>query len=180
MQIFHPLATIKGGLCGRVANALEQRFGLNRRSCAQQFGKQTRLIEAALSFSGRMQRDRDNKVEPTIANPGIVQGCAQPTSHEMTQINLATVLKIVNDPADDPPTAIGGDGRVEMNCAMSAVGATKRPDNSALERLRAFLAKRGTDANSFRSALIAEMLTGSNVRRADYADRWIKERCDCT
>src|SRR5438034_2414141 len=96
----------------------------------------------------------------------------------MTQIDLTPVLKVMNDVADDPATAICGNSGIEMNRAMGAVCAGKRVRNRALERFGAFLAKRRNNAHDLCFALITEILAGSNICSTNRADRWIEKRYD--
>jgi len=127
-----------------------------------------------------MQWHRHNYVETPLAEPLIIQRSLEPARHEMAEINLAPVLKAVNDLANNPAAAVSGDGRVEMNGAMSAIRAGKRAGNSAFKWFGARLAKRRDNTDGFCVALIAEMLAGSNICPADCAHRGIKERCDCS
>src|SRR5260370_18201281 len=98
----------------------------------------------------------------------------------MTQINLKPVIKGVNDLAEGPTARVGGKGGVEMDCAMGAIGARKRACDCALKRLGTLLAERRDNAGSFCFALIAKILSGSDIRAADGANRGIEKRCDRT
>src|SRR5262249_4409590 len=100
-----------------------------------------------------MERYWNDDVESAITQSFIIQCRAQPVGNEMTQVNLAPVLESVNDLAHKSATAICRDSRVEVNGAMSAVGAGKRIGNSALEWLGALVAKRRDNANGFAFAL---------------------------
>src|SRR6266545_2139805 len=117
-----------------------------------------------------MQRHRDDKIEAATPQPCVVQRCAEPARHEMTQVNLATVLKVVNNLANNPATAVGGNGRIEVNGAMGAIGAGEFTGDRAFERFGAFLAKRRNNAYDLCFALITQILAGSNICSADHAD----------
>jgi len=117
-----------------------------------------------------MQRHRDDKVEPAITQPFVVQRSAEPARHGLTQMNLATVLKVVNNLANNPATAIGGNGCVEVNGAMGAIRASEFTGNRAFEWLGAFLAKWRNNPDDLCFALITEMLAGSNICATDCAD----------
>src|SRR4030095_6438522 len=127
-----------------------------------------------------MQRHRDDKGEPAITQPFVVQRSTEPARHGLTQVNLATVLKVVNNLANNPATAIGRNGRVEVNGAMGAIGAREFTGYGAFKRLGAFLTKWRNNTDDFCFALITEMLAGSNICATDCANRWIEQRCDCT
>src|SRR5437868_15142333 len=100
----------------------------------------------------------------------------QPTRYKITKLNLAPVLKFMNDLANNTATTVCGDGRVEVDPAVGAVGAGKYSSNSALERFGAFLAKWRDNTDSFCFALIAEILAGSNASPADCANRRVEKR----
>src|SRR4029453_35297 len=90
------------------------------------------------------------------------------------------VLKVVNNLANNPATAIGRNGRVEVNGAMGAIGASELTGNRAFEWLGAFLAKWCNNPDDLCFALITEMLAASNICATDCADWRIEKRCDRT
>src|SRR5207249_10947165 len=98
----------------------------------------------------------------------------------MTQVNLTPVLKGVNDLADDPATAIGGDGRIEINGAVGTVGACKRARDCAFKWFGALLAKRRDHAAGLCFTLIAKKLTGTDICAADGANRSKETGCERT
>src|SRR5205807_9975134 len=99
----------------------------------------------------------------------------QPTRYKITKLNLAPVFKFVNDLANNTATTVYGDGRVEVNPAVGAVGARKYSSDSALERFGAFLTKRCDDADSFCFALIAEIIASSTASAANCTEMWIEK-----
>jgi|SRR6516225_11431733 len=155
MQIFHALGPIKRGLSGRVPSAFKQRFNRNRGLRAQQFCQQASLVKSAFPLPGRMKGHRHDYIEVALAKSLIVQRRVEPTRYKMTQINLATILKFVDDLANDTATAVCGHGCVEVNRAMGTVRTDKSVDDRTLERFRAFLTKWRDDAGGFCFALIA-------------------------
>jgi hypothetical protein len=86
----------------------------------------------------------------------------------------------VNDLANNPATAVCGNGRVEVNCAMGAIGTGEFTGNRAFERFGTFLAKRRNNTDDLCFALITEILAPSNICSTDHADRWIEKRCNPT
>jgi hypothetical protein len=86
----------------------------------------------------------------------------------------------VNDLANNPATAVCGNGRGEVNYAMGAIGTGEFTDNRAFERFGAFLAKRRANADDLCFALITEILAPSNICSTDHADWWIEKRCNRT
>src|SRR4029450_4992737 len=127
-----------------------------------------------------MQGHRDDNVEPATTQSCVIQRRAEPARHGLTQINLMTVLKVVNDLANNPATAVCGNGRVEVNGAMGAIRAREFTGNRAFERFGTFLAKRRNNADDLCFALITEILGGSNICPTDHADWRIEKRCDRT
>src|SRR5207247_226220 len=119
---------------------------------------------------------RHHDMESMAAQPFIVQRSMQPTRYKMTQVNLASVFKFVNNLANDTATAVRGHGRLEVNCPMGAVGTCKWAFDGAVEWFRTFLAKWRADANGFCFALIAKILGSSNACPTDCADRRIEKR----
>src|SRR2546429_9450042 len=127
-----------------------------------------------------MQWHRDNNVESTAAEPFVIQSRIEPACHEMTQVNLTPVLKARTVLADDPRPPVGGNRRVEMDCAMGAIGARKRACDCALKWLGTLLAERRDNAGSFCFALMAKIFTGSDICAADGANRRLEKRYDRT
>src|SRR5256885_7170850 len=88
----------------------------------------------------------------------------------MAQIDLAAVSKIVNNLADDPATAIGGDRSVKMNCTMRAVRTRKLTDNCAFKRFGTSCTKRPNNTRGLFLASSAEIFARPDYRRADRTD----------
>jgi hypothetical protein len=124
-----------------------------------------------------MQWDGHDDVKFTPAKTFIVKRRIEPTRHEMSQMNLAPVLKIVNDLANDTAAAVCGHRCIKVNFAMGAVGASERRRYSALEGLGTLLAKWRNDTHGFCFALIAEMLAGLSFAGAESAYRRVQKRC---
>ena len=93
------------------------------------------------------------------------QRCAEPACHEMSQMNLTAVFKIVDDLANDTAAAVCGHRCIKVNCAMGAVGAGERAGNSAFEGLGALLAKWRNDTHGLCFALLAEIFASSTSCR---------------
>ena len=102
-----------------------------------------------------MKWHRNDYIEVALAKSFIVERRVEPTPYKMTQINLATVFKFVDDLANDTTTAVRGHGCVEVNRAMGTVGTGKGIGDRTLERFRAFLAKWRDNPDGFCFALIA-------------------------
>jgi hypothetical protein len=96
-----------------------------------------------------MQWDGHDYVELAPAKTFIFKRCAEPTCHEMSQVNLTPVLKIVNDLANDTAAAVRGHSCIKVNFAMRTVGACERGLNSAFEGLGTLLAKWRNDTHGF-------------------------------
>src|SRR6266516_1877892 len=176
MQIFHALGPIKRSLRSGVTNALKHRLGRNRRLCAQQRGKQARLIKSAFSLPSSVQWHRHHNGELASAKPFVIQRSMKPARYEVTQVNLPSVFKFMDDLANDPTTAVCRHRCVEVNRAMGAVGTGKLAGDGAFEGLGAFLAKWRDDADGLRFAPIAEILASSHVSPADCANWRVKKR----
>src|SRR5438067_12564606 len=97
----------------------------------------------------------------------------------MAQIDLAAVFKIVNNLADDPATAIGGDRSVKMNCTMRAVRTRKLTDNCAFKRFGTSCTKRPNNTRGLFLASSAEIFARPDYRRADRTDWRVQERNEC-
>jgi len=123
-----------------------------------------------------MQWDGHDYVKLTSAKTFIVKRCPKPTCHQVPQVNLTPVLKIVNDLANDTAAAVRSHRCIKVNFAMGAVGACESCPNSAFEGLGAFLAKWRDDADGLCFAPIAEILAGSNAFSADGANWRVKKR----
>jgi hypothetical protein len=176
MQISHSLRAVKRGLGSGVPNALQQGLAWNRNPRAEQFGKQARLIESAFPLASWMQRYGHNYVKMPPAKTFIIKRRAKPTRHKMSQMNLAAVLKIVNDLADDTATAVRSHCCIKVNGPMSAVRACERSPNGTFERLGALLTKRRNDPYRPCFALLAEMFARSSLSAAKRAYGWVKKR----
>jgi hypothetical protein len=94
----------------------------------------------------------------------------------MSQVNLASIFKLVNDLSDDAAPAVCGHRCVEINRPMRTVGAGKRDRDRALERFGAFLAKWRDDADGLCVAFIAQIFTSPNAFPADCANRRVEKR----
>jgi hypothetical protein len=132
------------------------------------------LVEATLSFSCRVQRNRHNEIESASRQPRILDSLGKPASKDVTKMNLPPVLKIVHDFPDDTATPIGGDRRVEVQDAIVTIRASERLRNRTGKRLRAFRAERRQNfACRFRAtraerlALIDGSGTRGTVRRIE-------------
>ena len=95
----------------------------------------------------------------------------------MSQVNLAPVLKVVNDLADDAATVVRSNRGVEVDCAMSTISACERARDSTFEWLGALLTKRRNDAQGLCFAPRTEIFADSSVAAADRAYRRVKKRC---
>src|SRR6266853_6803888 len=102
-----------------------------------------------------MQRHWNNNVESAAAQPRIVKSGGEPARHQMTEMDLVPVLKVMDDLANDSATAIRRDSSVKMNRAMRAVRANKRAGNCAFEWFGAFPAKGLDDAHGLLLAFCA-------------------------
>src|SRR5260370_27585542 len=89
-----------------------------------------------------MKRNGNDRVETAFAESLIVERGDQPARDQMTKMDLAAVFKIKNDAANNAAAAVGRDGGIEMESAMSAVGAGKRASDSTVTPLRTFRTKR--------------------------------------
>src|SRR5260370_5334960 len=118
-----------------------------------------------------MQRHWNDNVKSMAAKPGMIEGRAEAACHQMAQIDLAAVFKIVNNLTDDPATAIGGSRSVKMNFAMGAVRTRKLTDNCAFKRFRASCTKRRNNARGLFLASSAEIFARPDYPRADCTDR---------
>src|SRR5438093_12567923 len=97
----------------------------------------------------------------------------------MTKMDLAPVLKVMDDLANDSATAIRRDRSVKMNRAMSAVRANKGAGNCAFERFRTFPAERRDDARGLCLTFFAQVVVRSDYRRTDRTDRRGEARRHC-
>src|SRR4029077_14118935 len=136
------------------------------------------LIEVAFSFASRMQRHWNDNVKTMAPKPGIIEGRAEPACHQMAQIHLAAVFKIVHNLANDPATAIGGERGGKMNCAMGAVRTRKLTGNCAFKRFGTSCTKRRNNTRGLFLATSAEIFAPPDYRRADRADRRVEKRYD--
>src|SRR5204862_6358339 len=92
----------------------------------------------------------------------------------MTKMDLAPVLKVMDDLANDSATAIRRDSSVKMNRAMSAVRANKGAGNCAFERFRTFPAERRDDARGLCLTFFAQVVVRSDHCGADRTDRRVE------
>jgi hypothetical protein len=124
-----------------------------------------------------MQWDGHDYVKYTPAKTFIVKRRVEPTRHEVSQVNLMPVLKIVNDLANDTAAAVCGHRSIKVNFAMGAVGTSERGRYSAFEGLGTLLAKGCNDTHGFCFALLAEILSGFSFAAAESAYRRVQKRC---
>jgi hypothetical protein len=123
-----------------------------------------------------MQWHRHDYVKLASSETLIVKRCPEPACHEVSQMNLTAVLKIMDDLSDDTAAAVRGDCCIKVNCAMSTVGACERGRNRAFEGLGALLTKRRNNAHSLSFALPAEIFAGSSLAAAERAYWRVKKR----
>jgi hypothetical protein len=107
------------------------------------------LIESAFPLASWMQWDGHDYFKLPPAKTFIVKRCAEPAGHEMSQVNLTAVLKIMDDLGDDTAATVRGHCCIKVNCAMGAVGTCERGRNRAIEGLGTLLAKRRNDTHGF-------------------------------
>ena len=124
-----------------------------------------------------MQWDGHYYVKFTPAKTFIVKRSIEPTRHEVPQVNLTPVLKIVNDLANDTAAAVCGHRCIKVNFAMGAIGASERGRDSAFEGLGTLLAKGRNDTHGFCFALLAKVLAALSLAAAESAYRWVQKRC---
>jgi hypothetical protein len=123
-----------------------------------------------------MQRNGHDYVKWAPAKTFVVKRCAEPTCHEMSQVNVTAVLKIMDNLADDTAAQVRGHCCIEVNCTMGAVGACERGYDSAFEGLGALLAKRRNDPHRLCFTLLAEIFAGASLAAAQRAYRRVKKR----
>src|SRR4029077_6654314 len=134
-----------------------------------QFRKQARLIESAFPLASWMQWHRHDHVKLAPAQALVVKRCAEPACHEMSQVNLTAVLKIMDDLADDTAATVRGHCCIKVNCAMGAVGACERARNGAFEGLGALLTKRRNDMHRLCFASLAEIFASASLAATERA-----------
>jgi len=123
-----------------------------------------------------MERDGNDEVEVTAAEPRIIQRFPQPTGEGMSKMALPGILELVNQSPDEAPAPISRDGAIKVQNAMLAVGAAKTLRDRAGEWLGAFRAKRRHDPRRAALAIGAEIIGAFDVLRANDAGRRIKKR----
>jgi hypothetical protein len=123
-----------------------------------------------------MQWDGHDNVKLTPTKTFIVKRCAEPACHDMSQVNLTPVLKIVNDLANDTAAAVRSHRCIKVNFAMGAIGAVERRRNSAFEGLGTLLAKWRNDTHGFCFASLAEIFAGLSLATAESAYRRVEKR----
>jgi hypothetical protein len=134
------------------------------------------LIKSAFPLARRMQWDGHDYVKLAPVKTFIVKRCAEPACHEMSQVNLTPVLKIVNDLANDTAAAVRSHRCIKVNFAMGAVGACESCPNSAFEGLGTLLAKWRNDAHGLCFALFTQIYASLGFGAADSAHRRIEKR----
>src|SRR6266496_3234791 len=123
-----------------------------------------------------MQWDGHDNVKLTPAKAFIVERCAEPACHEMSQVNLTPVLKIVNDLANDSVAAVRSHRCIKVNFTVSAVGTCELGCNRAFEGLGTLLAKWRNDTHGFCFASLAEIFAGLSLATAESAYRRVDKR----
>src|SRR5262249_24408966 len=93
-------------------------------------------------------------------------------------MDLATVLKIENDFANDTASPISRNCGLEVKLAMGAVGARKRAGNCAVKWFRTFRTERRPNSRNLRFPPSTKIFAIIDRRGADGARRWIKQRDD--
>src|SRR4051812_16865569 len=176
MQIFHALGAIVGGLSGGVTEAVEDIAGRDICRIGQQIREELGLVEPALAFPGRMKRHRNDEIEMAAVQPRIVQSLAKPARYRMSQIGLFCVLKLVDEPANQTPASVGGNGAIEVEDAILAIGATKRLGDGAGKWLGAFGAEWRNDSGRALLAFTAQIFRPRYVRGANHAGCRVEER----
>ena len=98
---------------------------------AEQFG----LVEPALPFSRRMQRNRHDEIESAARQPWIIHRLGEPATEKMAEMNLPAVFEIMHDFSNDAATALSRNRRVEMQDAILAVRTSERLSDDPGKRL---------------------------------------------
>src|ERR1051325_11857354 len=125
MQIFHAFGAIVGGLGSRVTDALQDRPGWDQGGGREELRYQRRLVEATLPFARPMQRHRHDEIEAPAAQPRIAQAFAEPARDRMAEVTLLSVLKLMENVANEPAAAISGHRALEVEFPVLAIGAAK-------------------------------------------------------
>jgi hypothetical protein len=100
----------------------------------------------------------------------------EPSSEGVAQMALTPVLEVVHELAHESATAIGRDGRIEMQNAVFAIRATERLCDRAEKGLGTLGTERRSDSGRPAAATVAKIFTPLNVARTDDAERGIEER----
>ena len=162
-QVFHPLLAVEFCLRRGVADALERveqgTVGAFGKESAEDFG----LVEIALAETRGMQRHGDDGVERLRADAFVVERLGHPIAERMAQVVVAVVFEAVDELADDSAAQVGRDRTVEMERAVSAVGAGELALDRTVEGLRALPAKWCDDFARFLRAGGAEMHAGGRI-----------------
>jgi hypothetical protein len=152
MQIFHAFGAVVGGLGGRVTDALKDTPGRDCGGMSEQFGDERGLVEPTLAFAGGMQGHRDDDIEVPTTKARVAQAFAKPLRDRMPQVALLSVFELMQNFANQTTAPVSGDGAIEMELAMFAIGATERLGDRARKWLGTFRAEGRDDA---RRALLA-------------------------
>src|SRR5581483_306211 len=123
-----------------------------------------------------MQWNRHDYVELAPSKTFIVKRCAEPACHQMSQMNLTSVLKFVNDLANNTPATVRSHRCIKVNRTVRAVRACEHTRNSAFKGLGALLTKRCNDPHRLCFALLAEIFASPSLAAAERAYRRVKER----
>src|SRR5438045_8148490 len=135
MQIFHALGAVVGGLGGRITDAFQDWAHGHCRERREQLGDERGLVESALAFARRMQRHGDNDVEMPAAQARVVETFAEPFRDGITEVALLSVFELMQNSPNETAATVGGDGAIEMEGAMFAVGAAEGLGDRARKRL---------------------------------------------
>jgi hypothetical protein len=123
-----------------------------------------------------MQRDGNDQVEMLATQPRVIQVFAEPGGERVTEMTLPPVFEFVDELANDPATPVGRDGRIEMQNAVLAIGATECLRDRAGKGLRTFRAERRGDPRRSAVAILAQVFRALDFSGAHGAGRRIEER----
>src|SRR5438874_8897644 len=125
-----------------------------------------------------MQWNGNDRIETAFAKTLVVERGHQPARDQVAKMDLAPVFKIENHMANDSAASVSGNGGVEMEGAMGAVGARESSGDCSGKGLGAFRAKRRHDSGNLRFTILAKIFAQIDRRRANGARRRIEQRRD--
>src|ERR1700693_3177205 len=125
-----------------------------------------------------MERNWNDRIETALAETFVVECGHEPPRYQMAKMDLAAVLKIEHDVANDSAAAVSGNRGVEIEGAMGAVGAGKCGRDCAIKRFGAFRAKRRHDSRNLCFTFRAKIFAQIDRCRANGARRRIKQGRD--